>query len=489
MYEMGEIAELEPKAVFEYFDRITNIPRPSKKEQAISDFLVQFAKDNNLWVMKDKALNVLIKKEGSVGCEDAEPVILQAHMDMVCVADEGKEVDFGVEGIDAYVEEGYVKARGTSLGADNGIAVAMILAVLTDDTIAHPPIEALFTSDEEEGMSGANAFDASLLKGKRLINLDTEEEDNMVVGCAGGCRNTIYLPVKSRRAKGIIYEIKISNLHGGHSGVDINKNYANANILMGRTLKELSAVCDFQLVSVNGGQKDNVICSCATAEILLLPSQKDVLLNKMPVISEDICEEYCVSEPDMKFTLRNEGEATKKVLLKESFSKYILLVNLIPNGVVRMSQTIENMVETSLNLGIVSFENREIRLSYALRSSVLSERVDLSSKLSLLSKNVGATMMTYGDYPAWKVKKESKLRDIMTSLYRSQFGREYNVLTIHAGLECGVLFEKIDNLDAVSIGPDMEDVHSTNERLSVESVARMWTYLKNVLEKLGDMNV
>lgn len=481
---MGEIAGLEPKCVFEYFEKITKIPRPSKKERAISDYLVAFAKEHNLWFERDKALNVIIKKDATEGYESARPVILQGHMDMVCVADEGTDIDFSKDGIDAYVDGDYIKARGTSLGADNGIAIAMILAILADDTIIHPPIEALFTSDEEEGMGGAGAFDVSLLSGTRLINIDTEEEENMVVGCAGGCRDTVFLPLKSRKAKGIIYEIKIGNLHGGHSGTDIDKNYANANILMGRVLKDLSAVCDFQLVKVMGGSKDNAICSSAVAEILVLPSQKDVLIKRMPAVSEEICAEYCVTEPNMKFTLTNMGESSKRVLTKESFDKYVLLVNLIPNGVVRMSQTVPGMVETSLNLGIVTFENKEIRLAYALRSSVLSEMMDLSSKLSLLAKSVGATVMTYGDYPAWQVKNESKLRDIMSSIYRKQFGREYNVMTIHAGLECGVLYEKIGNLDAVSIGPDMHDVHSTSERLSVESVGRMWIYIKNVLKEL-----
>lgn len=481
---MGEIAGLEPKCVFEYFEKITKIPRPSKKEQAISDFLVAFAKEHNLWFERDKALNVIIKKDATQGYETAEPVILQGHMDMVCVADEGTDIDFLKDGIDAYVDGDFIKARGTSLGADNGIAIAMILAILADDSIVHPPIEALFTSDEEEGMGGACAFDVSKLSGKRLINIDTEEEENMVVGCAGGCRDTVFLPLKSRKAKGIIYEIKIGNLHGGHSGTDIDKNYANANILMGRVLKDLAAVCDFQLVKVMGGTKDNAICPSAVAQILVLPSQKDVLIKRMPVISEEICAEYCVTEPNMKFTLTNMGEASKRVLTKESFDKYVLLVNLIPNGVVRMSQTVPGMVETSLNLGIVTFENKEIRLAYALRSSVLSERMELSSKLSLLAKSVGATVMTYGDYPAWQVKNESKLRDAMSSVYRKQFGRDYNVMTIHAGLECGVLYEKIDNLDAVSIGPDMLDVHSTSERLSVESVGRMWIYIQNVLKEL-----
>lgn len=478
---MGEIGNLEPKEVFEYFEQIVSIPRPSFHEDKIRDFLVDFAKSHNLEYYADDKFNVVIKKNATNGYEDADGIILQGHTDMVCVNEEEKVIDYLSEGIKAYVEDGYIKAEGTSLGADNGIAVSMMLGILASDDIPHPYLECVFTSCEEVGLEGAYNLDVDLLKSRKMINLDSEEEENLIVGCAGGVRCFAQLPVKRKIADGIEYEIVVSGLSGGHSGVDIIKEGANANYLMGRILREINKALKFALFNFQGGLRDNVICDRAFAKIIVQKSSAVLLESIMPQIAEEISKEYEITDPGLTVTLTNVGEKREQAISAEDLSKTLLLINLIPNGIVNMCSKLENMVETSLNLGMLELLEDSFMMTYLVRSSVESRLKDVTERIETICDYVGAKVSYSGKYPGWEVKQDSELRDDMVRIYKEVFGREVFVESIHAGLECGVFVKRIPNLDAVSIGPDMMDVHSVNERLSIDSVGRMWDYLKKVL--------
>ncbi len=471
---MKILENIEPKRVFSFFEDICAIPHGSGNTYAISEYCVEFAKSRGFDYKRDSSNNVIIKKPGSVGYEAHETVILQGHLDMVCEKAADYDFDFTKNGLSLNVDGDLLSADGTTLGADDGIAVAMILAVLDDDLLAHPPIEALFTTDEETGMYGAQAVDVSNLSGKMLINIDSGEEGVLTVGCAGGAKVEIKIPVVCQKNLKPCQHIVVSGLLGGHSGVDINKGRQNADILLGKLLNEMPF--PFSIVSMNGGFKDNVI-----------PNSSECVIACEHDIEKyiDMFADSNRSDCDIGMTVSAESVECRGVSFDEQTTKKIVsFINDLPFGVVSMSQNMDNMVQTSLNLGIVSTDDESFTAVVSVRSSVSDEKRELLEKLHYIAKKYDADFSTHGHYPAWEYRKNSHLRDTMVSVYNKFYGKYPVIETIHAGLECGLFNDKISDLDAVSMGPNMWDIHTVNERLSISSTARTYDYICNVLKEL-----
>lgn len=481
---MGALSNLEPKCVFQFFEEMCQIPHGTFNTKAISDYCVDFANKRNLSVYQDEANNVIIRKPGTAGYENSEPVIIQGHLDMVCEKTPESNHDFEKDPLNLYVEDGFVKAKDTTLGGDDGIAVAMALAVLDSDDIPHPPIEALFTIDEEIGMGGAHAIDLSLLKGHKLINIDSEEEGFLTTGCAGGVRIRAEFPVKRENATGTVMEVKIKGLQGGHSGAEIHKQRGNAHKMMGRLLKEISSEVCFNLVSVGGGSADNVIAMEDTARILIDGKDADKVTKIAAQMKEVFDNEFMGDEPGLEVLSSNEGQKTEAVLTKADTEKVISYLVVVINGVQAFSRKLEGLVQTSLNMGRVETEENKVIFYHLVRSSVNSEKAEIRSRVEQLASMIGATVECDSEYPAWEYNPNSELRKVMEEEYTKLYGEAPKVIAIHAGLECGLFLGKRDDLDCVSVGPNIWDVHSFKERLDIESTARTWDYLKAVLAKL-----
>lgn len=469
---MSVLKGVSPERVFYFFEKICAIPHGSGNTKKISDFCVEFAKENNLRYHQDSLNNIIIKKPASFGFEDKKPVIIQGHLDMVCEKDANVDFDFLKDSLKLKLEGDFLCATGTTLGGDDGIAVAMALAVLEDKTLKHPPLEVLFTVDEETGMYGAEGFDEKLLDGKMLINIDSESEGVLTVSCAGGARVDITLPLVKEKTSDALQRVTLSGLIGGHSGVEINKGRYNANVLMGRFLKTLS---NFKLVSLGGGKKDNVIPSFCEALIIT----SDNLTQKA---DEFVKENYNKNDSDLKITVLKEENKSSFCFSKESSSLAVELICNLPNGIISMSSEIKDLVQTSLNLGVMEIKNNELHISFAVRSSVENEKQQLITKTEKIAKEYGAKVISHSHYPAWEYKKNSPLRDVMAKTFLEMYQKPLVIEAIHAGLECGLFCYKIKGLDAVSFGPDMYDIHSSKERLSVSSVERCYKYLIKVLE-------
>lgn len=477
------LAELQPQRVYRFFEELCQLPHESHKTTAASDWAESFAKERGLKHRRDEAGNVIIWKAASAGYEDHSPVILQGHLDMVCVKENGVEHDFDTQPLELYIEDGYIKARGTSLGGDDGVAVAFALAVLDDDTLAHPPIEVVLTTDEEVGLLGAVALDCSDLKGHTLINIDSEAEGLLTVSCAGGARCDISRDYALENASGAVCTLTVDGLMGGHSGVEIHKGLANANKVLAAALQKLAAGGGLRLVSVVGGLQDNAIPKEAVATFVLPASAAEAAAATVTDLNAAFQAEFAAVDPGLHITLQAETGSAAALSQADSAS-FIQLLCDYPNGVLAMSQDIEGLVQTSLNLGILRLENGKCQLSSSIRSSIGAEKSALSDRLEALAKQYGASFGQRGGYPAWEYRKDSPLRDTMVRIYKEQYGQEPAVVAIHAGLECGILASKINDLDAVSIGPDICDVHSTRERLGIESTQRVWNYLVGVLAAL-----
>lgn len=482
---MGVLSELEPKKVFHYFEEISRIPRPSYHEEKISDYLVEFARARGLEYYQDELKNVIIIKEAAPGYEDVEPLILQGHMDMVCEKEPGCTIDFEREGLELCIEGDDITARGTTLGGDDGIAVAYALAILDSDDIPHPRLEFICTVAEEVGMDGAMGLDVSMLKGRKLLNLDSEEEGIMLVSCAGGCSAQCTLPMEWEQVSGRKMTIEVSGLKGGHSGTEIDKGRANANVLMGRILLELEGSFPYRIVSLAGGSKDNAIPRESRVQLVLPDHMAAQMSEQTAQIAETLCREYSTSDPDICVKVTGDeaqGVDIEVSALTESKShQAVALLNMLPNGIQRMSDDIRGLVETSLNLGVLLLKEDELSLRYAVRSSVGSAKEYLLRQLSLITGEMGGKMACSGNYPAWEYRKDSVLREDMSRIFREMYGREPQVEAIHAGLECGILAGKIEDLDCVSIGPDMQGVHTTEEKLSISSTRRTWDYVLRVI--------
>lgn len=468
---MGKLSHLHPDRVFHYFEEICAIPHGSGDTRRISDYCVAFAKSHGLWHRQDALNNVIIKKPATAGYEDHPAVILQGHLDMVCEKAPDCSLDFTADGLDVDTDGEWVFAHGTTLGGDDGIAVAMALAILETEDLSHPPLEVLFTVDEETGMYGAAGVDLSDLEGKMLLNMDSEEEGVLTVSCAGGARAEITLPLAYAPASGPVYRVLVGGLQGGHSGVEIDKGRLNANVVMGEFLKTL----DCRIASVAGGLKDNAIPVRCEA---VITCAEDVVSAAAAFAASHLV----VGDPDLTLTV--ESAMAHVALDAESTRRVVDFLTTVPNGIQAMSEDIPGLVQTSLNLGILAIEEGTLRASFAVRSSVNGEKTALLARLVDVAASFGGTCATHGHYPAWEYRKESRLRDTMCAVWEQQRGESPTVLAIHAGLECGLLCEKISGLDAVSIGPDMQDIHTCRERLSVASTARTYDFVCAVLRAL-----
>lgn len=479
---MRALENCEPKRVFYYFEELCKIPHGSGNTKQISDYLVSFAKEHELEYVQDEMNNVVIYKPATEGYEDAPAVILQGHMDMVCEKRPDVDHDFTKDPLNISVKDGYVTANGTTLGGDDGIAVAYGLALLESTELAHPALEVLITVDEEIGLLGAEGFDCSALKGKRLINLDSEAEGSLWISCAGGLSGISTIPVQRVEAEGQKTAVKITGLMGGHSGAEIDKKRANANVLMGRFLYTLQKEAAYEIISLAGGQKDNAITREADAELLV----EDV--NAVKACAEKVQkgfrEEYAGTDEGITIEITELGASSARVLHPTSREKVLFFLMEVPFGIQKMSGSIDGLVETSTNIGIVKLGEDEFLGSSSVRSSVEAAGAALSDKICYLTEFLGGDYTVQGAYPAWEYRKDSPLRDQMVEVYEEMYGEKPNVVAIHAGLECGLFYKKIEGLDCVSLGPNMKDIHTSEEVLDVASTERVWKYLVKVLESL-----
>lgn len=479
--EAKRLAGLEPAAVFGYFEEICAIPHGSRNTKQISDYLVNYAEEHGLRYIQDEVNNVILFADGTCGMEDHEPVILQGHMDMVCEKDADCPIDMAAEGLDVTHDDSVVFAKGTTLGADNGIAVALAMAILADKSIPHPPLEVIITVDEEIGLLGAAAIDLSELKGRTLINLDSEGEGIFTVSCAGGCTATISLPVERRAVYGPCIRLAVDGLQGGHSGADIHLKRGNANKIMGEFMNRIQKIMPLCLTSLAGGTKDNAIPRSCQATLVAMGIHLERINTIAEELQVEIREEF--DEPEVTVQAFDVDALGGNSLTTESTAKVIGLLCAAPNGVQSWSKDIEGLVQTSLNMGIVKLGDR-FNITFSVRSSVNNEKTELLEQLKTLANFYEAFYSQVGEYPAWEYKKESRLRDTMVAVYKDMFGKEPKVEVIHAGLECGLFSEKLPGLDCVSIGPQMHDIHTTRERLEIASTERTWNFLLEVLKSL-----
>ena len=475
---MKVLKNLKPEKVFEYFEAISAIPRGSGNTEKIRGYCADFAMQRNLKYICDDFGNIIIFKD-AVKSESTEPVIIQGHLDMVWEKNDECNINFETDGLELCVDVDFVSAKGTTLGGDDGIAVAMGLALLDSNDISHPPLEIVFTSDEEVGMTGANGIDCSALNGKRMINLDSEAEGTLWVSCAGGVRADVGLTVEYVQNSAPAYEITVSGLHGGHSGAEIHNGYRNSNKIMGEVLAALMKNIQFNIINIGGGTADNAI----TRSSFCVISANDDAVSAISEIGSVICSEIKDTDPDAEIAIR-KIDVADKCMSDESTKAVISLLNDLPSGVIAMSKEIDGLVETSLNLGIMKLSEGEFNCSFSVRSGVDSERHKLTDNLESIAKKHSASIMFYSAYPAWEYKKDSPLRDTMAEIYKEMYGKEMTVTAIHAGLECGLFCGKIKGLDCVSFGPDIFDIHTPHEKLSISSTERTWNYLLEVLKKI-----
>lgn len=476
-----KLAGLEPQSVFSYFEAICGIPHGSRNTKAISDYMVSFAKDHDLQYIQDKSNNIIIFGKGTCGMEAHPPVILQGHLDMVCEKDAQCTLDMAVDGLDVTQDGTYVYAKGTTLGGDDGIALAYAMALLSDDTIPHPPLEVVMTVDEEIGMLGAATIDLSQLKGRTMINLDSEDEGIFTVSCAGGATATISLAGTRRAVYGPCIRLAVDGFRGGHSGAEIHKNRANANMVMGQFLSRIQERMPLCLTSFSGGGKDNAIPQSCQATVVAMGTHLDQINEIARKLQEEIREKF--DEPEASVQAFDVDALGGNGFSTEDTAKIIGMLCTLPNGVQSYSADIPGLVQTSLNLGIAKL-GEKFTVTFSVRSSVNQEKVALLQKLKEQADFYGGTYSQMGEYPAWEYKKESKLRDTMVRVYTELYGKEPKVLAIHAGLECGILGEKLPCLDCVSIGPQMHDIHTSREKLDIASTRRTWELLLAVLKVL-----
>lgn len=481
---MKVLENLQPTSVFKYFEEICGIPHGSNNVDKISDYIVAFAKEHHLNYIQDESKNVIIYKDASEGYENSDTVIIQGHMDMVAVKETDCSKDLENEGLDLQVDGDFISAKGTSLGADDGIAVAMALAILADDNIQSPAIEAVFTVNEEIGMLGATALDISSLKGKILLNADSEDEGVFTVSCAGGATVVCSIPMQLEPVNGQVLELRLDGFSGGHSGSEIHLGRANANVILGRILLNLVQEMDVRIITINGGEKDNAIAKLSEAALAVLPENMEKAKQIINTTFKEVQDEYKHTDSDMRLTMNELPDQLLQVTTVPTTIRTIMTLVNMPDGVQRMSHDVEGMVQTSLNLGILRTNEREISFSYSVRSSKASEKKFLIEKIRSLTELLGGQITVSGEYPAWEYKEDSKVRDIMVRAYKEIYGKEPVVEGIHAGLECGIFSSKIENLDCISFGPQMENIHTTNEKLSISSTERTWELLLKTLEML-----
>ncbi len=480
---MGVLSDLEPKKVFYFFEEITRIPHGSGNVGQISDYLADFAKKRGLFCIQDKLKNIIIVKEATSGYEGEPAVILQGHMDMVAVKKPDCDMDMKTQGLQVAVRGDEVYAEGTSLGGDDGIAVAYALALLDSDSLSHPRLEVVITVDEEVGMDGARGIDLSMLTGNRMINLDSEEEGIFLTSCAGGARVHCRLPLDSRERQGRAVEVTVGGLLGGHSGGEIHKERGNSNCLFGRVLYRLAQKLPVSLCQVKGGLADNAIPRETKALLVTEAEAAGELCAMIRELGEEIRAELGSKDPDFYIEAKEGKEGSFSCVSPELTKAAGAFLCALPGGVQAMSADMPGLVETSLNLGILKYEEGNLLAEFSVRSSVESAKRALIDRVGAVTGLAGGAIEVSGDYPGWKFRKDSPLRDKMVRLYEEMYGAAPKVEAIHAGLECGILGSKIGDLDCVSMGPDMKAIHTTEETLSISSVKRVWEYLVRLLAK------
>ena len=476
-----KLAGLEPANVFGYFEEICSMPHGSGNTKIISDYLVKFAQEQGLEYLQDELNDVIIFVPGTCGMEDHAPVIIQGHMDMVCEKDADCPIDMDTEGLDIAHDGEYVYAKGTTLGGDDGVAVAFAMALAADKSIAHPPLELVITVDEETGMFGAAGIDLSMLKGRMLLNIDSEDEGIFTVSCAGGARSTIHLPLQRKAVYGPAIRLVVDGLQGGHSGVEIHKNRANASKVMGELLRRIQEKMPLCLVSFAGGSKDNAIPRSCEANAVALGMDLECINAIAAELQAEIRANY--AEPEAVIEAFNADALGGNGLSAEDTAKVIALICEVPNAIQAWSQKIPGLVQTSLNLGVAKM-GEELSLTFSVRSSVNQEKQELLTQLRTIAENYGGSYSQMGEYPAWEYKEASVLRDTMVQVFTKMYDKAPEVVAIHAGLECGLLGEKLPGLDAVSIGPEMHDIHTSRERLGIASTKRTWEFVLEVLKAL-----
>lgn len=478
------LKNIEPTEVFKYFEEICSIPHGSSNTKAISDYCAAFAKQQGLRFIQDGMNNIIIFKNGTVGYEDSKPVIIQGHLDMVCEKDGDCHIDMNAQGLKLAVEGDMIHAIGTTLGGDDGIAVAYGLALLASKNIPHPPLEVVFTVDEEIGMLGAAGIDCSEIKSDIMLNIDSEEEGILLVSCAGGVTMKCNIPLAKVSRKGAKCVITVSGLKGGHSGVEIDKGRANSNQIMGKVLEGLKTQIDYDILEINGGNKDNAIPKETVASIVT-EEKYEVIQSMLCDYEEQYRKEFAGTDDGITITAKVEDSRyCDFVMTKECSDKVIQALVTLPGGVIKMSDDIKGLVQTSLNMGILETKDDNVTMSFSVRSSVGEEKDNLVSQIRTIIEKLGGTTECSGDYPAWEYKKDSELRRLMVDIYKKQTGKEPEVQAIHAGVECGLFAGKISNLDCVSFGPDIYDIHTTKERMSISSVERIWKYILEILRSL-----
>lgn len=481
---MMTFENIYPERVFYYFGELAKIPHGSRNTKEISDYLVQFANDHELFSIQDEMNNVIIIKEASSGYENAAPVIIQGHMDMVCEKENGCTIDFTKDGLDLYIDGDFLKARGTTLGGDDGIAVAYALALLEASDIPHPRLEVIVTVDEEIGMLGAAEIDLSMLKGRMMLNIDSDEEGIFICGCAGGMSVHTCIPVTRTRQSGTKFTITVNGLSGGHSGVEIDKEHGNADIIMGRVLKCIFNETPFGILSLEGGMKDNAIPRECTAEILLSDDKTEAVNEIVKQMDTILKKELVSSDSGVTVSCTPDGSTEGDALDFSSVNRVIYYLRTVPNGILHMSQQMNGQVETSLNLGIMKLTEDALTTVTSVRSSVSTRKAEVYDKVAAIVEMLGGTAEATGDYPAWEYKQDSALRPAVEKVYEKLFHKKPVFETIHAGLECGLISEKIEDLDCVSFGPANYDIHTPKERLSISSTGRIWDFLTEFLREM-----
>lgn len=499
---MGILSNVEPKDVFYFFEEICKIPHGSGNTEQISNYLADFAKQRNLEYYQDEIGNVIIIKEASAGYADHEPVMLQGHMDMVTVKEPQCELDMERDGLCLEADGDWLQATGTSLGGDDGIAVAYGLALLDSTEYKHPRVELVVTVGEEVGMDGARALDVSHLRAKRMINLDSEEEGVFMAGCAGGARVNIQSVCSLEKNIGIPCKIEVCGLKGGHSGAEIHKERGNAICILGRALQRLEKRIDFCICDLQGGVADNAIPISAKAFILITGYENQngrqkfrqdgfstqecfaTLKHAGEKLNRELQSELAQKDPDIQLNIEAKEVCELEVIKEEKTKTIVALLNSLPHGVQAMSATMPGLVETSLNPGILRMNDGLVSVETSVRSSINTARIALVNQLCSIAYLADANVIVTGEYPGWAYRPDSPLREKMTEVFRQLYDKEPIVQAIHAGVECGLLADKIPDLDCVSIGPDMMNIHTTEEKLSISSTARVWNYLLKLLEVL-----
>ncbi|MCT4561945.1 MAG: aminoacyl-histidine dipeptidase [Crocinitomicaceae bacterium] len=482
-----EVRSLEPKGLWNHFADLNAVPRPSKKEERVIEFMMNFGKELGLETLKDAIGNVVIKKPGALHLANAQTIIMQSHLDMVHQKNNDTVFDFDKQGIDMIVDGDWVKANGTTLGADNGIGVAAIMALLSSTDIAHPPIEAMFTIDEETGMTGAKELDGKNFSGKILLNLDTEDDDELSIGCAGGIdTNTSYkYKQEPLNADSEGFTLKVKGLMGGHSGMDIDKGRGNANKMMTRVLYHLRSVVDVQLVEFDGGSLRNAIPREATVRLAVHKDASKVLMAEVEKIADQIKVEYKTVEANLQIVLEETDVTGAKAVEVHDMVKILNALYAVPNGVYRMSPDIADLVECSSSLARVIVKDGDFITQSLQRSSVESSKDDIANTIRANFENMGASVVQSGDYPGWQPNPNSKILNVMADLYREMYKEEPQIKACHAGLECGILSQHLPGVDMISFGPNIRAAHSPDEKVQISSVQKFWDYLLETLNRLN----